>query len=296
MRIAWLAIRLVHVLAVIAALTAPVRADESDEAKAKQAYERGRKYQELDEHDKAIEQYLRAYEYSKHPQMLFNVAQVYLIKGDKVMAREYYEKYVRLEPHGPGSAVARKRIAELSAELERERQLRPQPAPVVPAETPPSSNGNATSPSTASGSAVAPASTAPNVNVNNVNNVNVTVPPTTVLIEREETSSGGWSITSLLAGGAGIIALGVAAKFGLDAKSASDKVADRWDPKLYTEGQDAEKAMFLWMGIGTAAIATGSVIYYLSARAEDGKGSEDALTIAPNVGNSSVMLFVHGGF
>lgn len=324
MRIARLAITLIHVLAVIAALTTPAWADQADEAKAKQAYERGRKYQELDEHDKAIQEYLRAYEYSKHPQMLFNVAQVYLTKGDKIMARAYYEQYVRLEPNGPGAKVASTRIAELSAELERERQVTPQPASLAPAgnagrdrdasvgtgsshaepsaaskensNLPPRANGGdgPSSPGTTPGSV--PAGAASNVNVNNVNNVNVTVPPTTVRIEREETSAGKSSVAWLVIGGAGIVALGVAAKFGLDAKSASDTVEDRWDPKVYAEGQDAEKAMFLWTGIGAAAIVTGSVIYYLSGRAERPNGSKDALTLAPSAGDSSVMLFVHGGF
>jgi tetratricopeptide (TPR) repeat protein len=68
--------------------------------------------------DEAIGFYNQAYALLPHPLLLFNLGQAYRLKGDRVVALDYYRKYVAIEPNGRAS----KEAVEWTAQIERSMQ------------------------------------------------------------------------------------------------------------------------------------------------------------------------------
>jgi len=108
----------------------------------------------------------------------------------------------------------------------------------------------------------------------------------------------GLRIGGIAAGGTGVVALGVGIAFGLQARSISNEVsnADRYDKNRDAQGHAAQRNMFVFTGVGAAALATGGVLYYLGDRARKLERSGAALTLAPAVGPSEITVAVAGRF
>ena len=68
--------------------------EERTRVEAKEHYLAGRQFHDSKEYDRAIAEYMAAYELDGHPQHLFNVAQVYRLKGDREQAVAHYGKYL----------------------------------------------------------------------------------------------------------------------------------------------------------------------------------------------------------
>jgi tetratricopeptide (TPR) repeat protein len=64
-------------------------------------------------YDDAIALYKRAYDAVPHPEILFDLAQAYRLKGDAETALGLYQRYVAVEPRGRVAADARRWVAEL---------------------------------------------------------------------------------------------------------------------------------------------------------------------------------------
>ena len=134
---------------------------EGDEAsKLEQArlhYERGKAHHVLEAYEEAAREYLKAFELSGRPSLLFNAGQVYRLGGDLEAALVHYEHYLALEPNGPGAPVARKSVADLRAEIEekqrREAEARERAAQERAQRAVPAGGGSAAEPLAGSGPA-----------------------------------------------------------------------------------------------------------------------------------------------
>ncbi len=99
--------------------------------------------------------------------------------------------------------------------------------------------------------------------------------------------------------GVGVVALAVGIKFGVDASRISDELSSHSGPwtsdvlARQQEGRSAQNTMWLFTGIGAAALVTGGVMYLLSRPAAKKHQSVDvALTGSP----TSLALGVSGRF
>jgi hypothetical protein len=104
-------------------------------------------------------------------------------------------------------------------------------------------------------------------------------------------------IAGLATGGAGVVALGIGVIYGLQAQSLSSEASDwtTFDRKRNDEGKADERNMFVFTGIGAAALVAGGVLYYLGHRAEQ---PADAGTVSfiPGVGPTGITLTAAGRF
>src|SRR5262249_10831237 len=108
----------------------------------------------------------------------------------------------------------------------------------------------------------------------------------------------GLRIGGIAAGGTGLVTLGIGVAFGLKARSISAEVsnADMYDKSRDVQGHAAQRNMYIFTGVGAAALVTGGVLYYLGDMARKLERSGAALTLAPMVGPSEITLTVGGRF
>ena len=91
--------------------------DAEKRRQAGQHVEEGDKLKEQGAYDKAAEEYQKAYDLVPHPLLLFNLAQVYRLGGEREKALDHYEKYLTEDPEGPAAEQAREFADKLRAEL-----------------------------------------------------------------------------------------------------------------------------------------------------------------------------------
>jgi tetratricopeptide (TPR) repeat protein len=100
-------------------LAGPARAqDKAVKAAAKAHLEAGEKYQREQKYDQAIAEFEAGFAKLPVPAFLFNIGQAYRLKGDPPNAVLFYQKYLALEPNGRASAEARSHVATLTMEIE----------------------------------------------------------------------------------------------------------------------------------------------------------------------------------
>lgn len=266
-------------LSIVAMLAASVTALPAGPAQAQRAerqrrdpkkaarmhYERGRAHHERHEYDQAIREYLLAHELQPSAGLLFNIAQAYLLSGDREKALEYYRAYLREEPEGEVSDLARKRIETIEGELAAEAIEEP-PIPEPPAED------------------AAPEATRPSPRA-----------------DGDAGSPGrGLRLSGLAVAGVGVVGLGLGVKFGLDARDVQDRLESQpdgtpWDfDELYAEGEAASRNMWISYAVGGAALIAGGTLYFLGHRA--GNASERQVVIVPVLDRSGSGLVLVGGF
>src|SRR5262245_32790342 len=99
------------------------RAAPSPEVEARSEYRRGLVKYELGEYEGAITSCKRAYDLTRSPALLFNIAQAYRLKNDPEQALHFYQTFLRLKPDAKNRAEVEGRINELE-KLLAERQQR----------------------------------------------------------------------------------------------------------------------------------------------------------------------------
>jgi len=102
--------------------------------RAKQHYQQGEAYFKAKNFSAAMEEYQRGYLEKANPVFIFNIAQCQRLLGNTAAAVEFYQRYLKEAPDGPGRPVAEKQIAELSAPTQTEAPPPPEAAaaPLVP--------------------------------------------------------------------------------------------------------------------------------------------------------------------
>jgi tetratricopeptide (TPR) repeat protein len=118
---------LAGVLALLAALAAPARAGERDQApptpatreRAKALFEEAEGYYRVREYEKALASYKESYLLAREPVLLFNIAQCYRQLGQLEEALKSYEAFLRDDPKSALRENAAARLAEIRDEIAR---------------------------------------------------------------------------------------------------------------------------------------------------------------------------------
>lgn len=111
-------------------------------------------------------------------------------------------------------------------------------------------------------------------------------------------------IGGMASAGVGVVLFGLAVKFGLDAKAASDDLSQHdgpWSQEALSrqgDGKRAQSRMYISAGFGAAALAGGAVLYYfgytMGRRSE--RAEEPRVTAQPVVTDRELGLTLSGRF
>ena len=280
----WMSVAAVALLVAVGAGAARAGDDPGEADKRKRAgkhVEEGDRYKEAGDYDAAAREYEKAYELVPHPELFFNLAQVYRLGKKKEKALEYYERYLAVEPNGRAAAQARKFAKQLKKELDKAKDKEHAGSGSESGSGSGSESGSGSGSESGSGSGGD-------------------------LTRRVEPSHPGRTlrIAGMATAGAGLVALAVGIKYGLDARRISNDLSGhdegQWSEaelKSQAVGKRAEKRMFIGTGLGSAFIAGGAVLYYLghSARAH-AEETEPGVAAAPLVSGDTLGVALSGHF
>jgi tetratricopeptide (TPR) repeat protein len=105
---------LVGALLSLLVLTARTPLAHADPAQARKHFEMGRRYVQVDEYRKAIEEFKAAHVLEPDPAFLYNIAECYRRLGENDDALKFYRRFLSLAPAGnPQRALAATRVEEL---------------------------------------------------------------------------------------------------------------------------------------------------------------------------------------
>jgi tetratricopeptide (TPR) repeat protein len=259
-RIAWLAL----VAALLAATPALAQPSPEIRKQAETLFQKGEAFFRDQRYDDAIAAYQEAYRLSALPALLLNIAQAYRLKGDARKAIAHYKQFVEAAPDHEFAAEARVLIARLTAEVEEQEAAEARAA----AERAERERG----------------------------------PTRTVTVERTVPSRGskGMRIAGIATGAAGMVAIGFGIKYALDVRRIEDELSSRegqWTEEALAkvkEGERAERAMVLLLGLGGGAVVTGAVLYVIGRPARD-TGAR-SITVAPQADEDGLGFAVSGRF
>src|SRR5262245_21671116 len=111
---------LAALLAVCLAAPAFAKPSRADLKKARGHFKKGQTLQDAGRLDEAIREYQEAYELSHLPDMLYNIGQVHRLRGDRLAAIDYYQRYLAIAPTGRGAPKAQGFLDGLKREIEAE--------------------------------------------------------------------------------------------------------------------------------------------------------------------------------
>ena len=241
-------------LVLLAAGAAGAQPRAGSTAEAEKRFQQAEALYKRGEYLAAAAEYQAAYDLSGLPGLLYNVAQSYRLGGEKEKAVAAYRLFLEKAPDHQLATVARGHLEALERDLAAAR----------PPVEPPS---NENQPPAARPAVVAQAPEPP--------------PRARAL-----------KVAGLISAGVGLVTLGAALHYGIEAKKASDAISENdeaWSGSLldrYDEGQSAETRMFVLSGVGAAALAAGGVLYYLGWRA----GHAVDASVAVSDGGGAVTL------
>jgi iron complex outermembrane receptor protein len=112
---------------------APTVARADDRDRSLEKYNEGIAAYKIQDYDAAIVHFRESYLLDPSPNLLFNIARAYQMKGDPVQALTFYKQFVKDAPDDPTAPKVRIRIEELEKEVaERKRQQQPPPPQPLP--------------------------------------------------------------------------------------------------------------------------------------------------------------------
>lgn len=253
----------------------PKRPSRMKMKKAKRHYGNALDHHERKEYDAAAAEYERAYSFYANPEFLFNAAQVYRLAGKTELAIGRYERYLELEPEGRGAADARANLPTLRQELAEARRAEDAKRKAS-AKRAQDVKRRARAKQEAAAKAKA---------------------QDTKLSTTAKPSKGrGLRIAGIATGGAGLVALGLGVKFGLDARKLETDVEENtaWDRDQYDRGQVAERNMYISYAVGAAAVLAGGVLYSLGRNTSSETNA--ALSLIPTATNEGGGFVLSGAF
>jgi len=140
------ALVVVVVVVVVLALDGPARGQEAPSADeleglaptARELSDLALRQYQGGELDAAIESFMGAFALSDNTGLLFNIAQAYRLKGDCVLAKEYYERYLTATPRSNLKSSVERRVVEMDSCAKAGHAADPpaRPAPPVPPAAP----------------------------------------------------------------------------------------------------------------------------------------------------------------
>jgi hypothetical protein len=138
------------VCAVVFSLSGSAHGQESADDLARRHFESGRAYLQESDNDNALKAFQKAYELSKRPAILLNIATVEERMGHLNAAIDTLQRYLKEEPKGEHVDTVRLRISNL------QKRLSEQPAPTPAASTPTAEQPALAKPPPAAGHPAAP--------------------------------------------------------------------------------------------------------------------------------------------
>jgi hypothetical protein len=105
----------------------PPTAPEPRAAEAKQRYENGMAHFNLEEWDKAIDEWKAGYRAKPVPQFLYNIAQAYRLSKHYEESLSFYQRYLRAEPKAPNMKEVEGHISKLTNLLAQEKKTQSAP-------------------------------------------------------------------------------------------------------------------------------------------------------------------------
>ncbi len=257
----------------------PAAQSEDDMAAARTHFASGKRAHDAGNYSLASEQYLKAYELYPQPLFLYNVAQVKRLSGDGEGAVIYYEKYLALDPNGPGANNSRQLLGELNKVIAARKAKQKRDAEQsTPEQLPPPVEVRAID--TKKPEAIVPVEIA------------LPAPP-------QAHPGRGLKIAGIASASVGILALGISGYYGSQAKSKQDELngfQGVWSPaqeRIYSDGESAQGRMLISASIGLGALLTGGVLYMLGSRKD---GAVEQMSVVPSLGDGTTGLSLSGQF
>jgi tetratricopeptide (TPR) repeat protein len=84
---------------------------------ARRHFKQGREFLDANAYSEAIKEFESAFSLMPFPELLFNIAQAYRLKGDAKHALQIYTQFVEIVPDGPITEEARAHIAALTKKI-----------------------------------------------------------------------------------------------------------------------------------------------------------------------------------
>jgi tetratricopeptide (TPR) repeat protein len=271
------------VLLAALALGGLARADDA-KAHARALYDRGMGHYNVGEFDAAAEDFKQAYQLTRAPGLLFNLAQACRLAHKNEEALRFYRTYLREKPN----AVNKKDVKAFIALLEK------MPAPAAPAPPPANETSTAAGDKPPPDKEVEPAPEpparveAPSPPPPAHTEAIAPVHPVLVAPVAKPASVKPYVVAAAVLGGVGVAALGTAAYFAVASRDASSEItgASAWTPGLqqrWDDGQrDAQVATALFV-VGGVSAGVAVVLGAVAARKHAKK-----LALIPSVGPGAV--------
>lgn len=286
---------------------------------ARQHFEHGKELHHSGHYREAAAEYLAAYGLFPSPAFLYDAGQVFRLAGDKAKALAYYRKYLEVDPGGQGAEDARAFVAELQASIAADQKAGNESSAHragtgTPREGKGPVKGGARSTGKGRGKAQAKSDANPRVNASPKGSGPAaahrpdTVPlePTPLLDAvasyRRRRRGRTLVIAAASSAAVGVVALGLAGMFAIQAHSASSDLESyrgAWTQKQqdrYEDGKAAERDMTLGLVLGGVALSAATVMYLVGRHAEHAPEPAPAVTASAAPVDGGALVVVGGAF
>lgn len=251
------------------AVAPPAQAQSKGRPSAEGHYNKGMTAYNLGHFQEAIEEFEKAYEIRSEPIFLYNIAQSHRQNGNPQRAIFFYRRYVDADPNSKRRVEIEKRIADMQAELDAQKEREAaaaNPVPVVVAQPLPYPQP------------------AP-----------VTAPPP-ALVENKPTTTDsnpgrGLRIGGIVATGVGVAGAVTGVLLVLHGNSLHDESiapGSQFDSSKYDSAKTFRTMGWVAVGVGAAAVATGVTLYILGARDSSKPSVSLAPMLAPGTGGAAL--------
>ncbi len=254
---------------------------------AKQYVDSGLAAQDAGDYDTALSLYGKAYELVPHPALLFNMAQVHRLAGRLEAAIDLYKQYLGNEPSGPMAKTSRELLTALEAQQAAEVQQAAE------------AEKSARAAAAAAAAAKQQAELAAKQQTEAARQAEAAKAPPPARSSDSSSGSRGrpLRIAGLVAGGVGLVGLGAGVAFNLRASSLSDELStpgETYDPGKKSDGEAAERMMYVSFAVGGALVVGGAALYFLGHRARN-EARRGRVAVMPSLSPAGVGLVVIGG-
>jgi tetratricopeptide (TPR) repeat protein len=287
------------------------RAEAGDMAGARAAY------------TEAASVYLRAFELFPHAAFLYNAAQMQRLSGQSAKALASYQRYLAVDPEGDKAGEARAHIAELRRErapsartaTSRRDASEDEDGEDEGGEDEDGEDEGGEDAEDAGGEDAGDAGDAGDGDADGEGadgdgDAAASAAGDEALagaagaLDGEARPDTGRSLRTggLITLAAGAVALGVGVKFGLDAQDIADELSgfrEMWnveDRERFAEGERAERTAVVLMGIGGAAVLTGTVLYLVGLNRGGSKAGDSGLGVSASATSDGASMLLWGRF
>jgi tetratricopeptide (TPR) repeat protein len=235
-------------IALFVLLVGSARADESTTAQARALYDKAIAHYDLAEYETAITEFKQAYELTREPALLFNIAQAHRLHRDYEQALHFYKTYLELLPDAPNRADAQVQIRKMKEALKAAHP----PAAAPPVASPP----------------VAPAPVPPAPAVASPPPLVAAAPPAPRPTPFARTRRGQATIALAVVGGAALIAAAGTGGEALSIRSRYDSgcASGPCDGSLYSRGRAYAIATDVLVSVGVVAAVTATLVALVHKR------------------------------